>query len=201
MVQRAPAHVGQRRDLDGLLLEQSLHLLEAHQVVQRVIQRAQVRVDLLRQVAGQESQAFAGFDGRTGQHQPLHRVALHGVDRAGHGQPGLAGAGGADAEGDVVFEDVVQVVALARRARTQVAALGAQGDAVAFVVQGGQRVRFLGLLFLQLFFLPAHADLDEAQLDVVDRQGTMHGLVVEAAQHAAGQLGQFAFNRDPAAAA
>ncbi|KAG1232001.1 hypothetical protein G6F68_019156 [Rhizopus microsporus] len=69
MVQRAAAHVGQRGDLDRLLFEQALHLLDAHQSVERVIQRAQIRGDFLGQVAGQESQPFASFDGRPCQHQ------------------------------------------------------------------------------------------------------------------------------------
>jgi hypothetical protein len=46
-------------------------LLEAHQVVERVVERAQVRIDLLRQVAGQEAEALAGLDGRAGQHDAL----------------------------------------------------------------------------------------------------------------------------------
>ena len=39
-------------------------LVEAHQVVQRVVERAQVRIDLLREVAGQEAEPLAGFDRR-----------------------------------------------------------------------------------------------------------------------------------------
>jgi hypothetical protein len=78
------------------------HAVEAHQVVQRVVQRAQVGVDLLRQVAGQEAQPFTGLHRRACQHDALHAVAFQRVHRAGHRQEGLAGAGRADAEGDVV---------------------------------------------------------------------------------------------------
>ena len=99
-----------------------------------------------------------------------------------------------------MLEDVVQVVALARGARTQVAALGAQGDGVAVVVQRRQRVGFAGRRVLRFFFLAADADLDQPELDVVDRQGAVHGLLMEAAQHAAGQFGLFAFDGDAAAA-
>ena len=181
--------------------EQALHLVEAHQVVERVVQRAQVWIHLLGQVAGQEAQALAGLDGGAGQHQPLHRVALHGVDGAGHGQPGLAGAGRTHAEGDVVLEDVVQVVALARGARAQVAAAGAQRDAVAFIVQRWQLGGLLRRFLAQFLVLAADADFHQAQLDVVHRQGAVHGLFVEAAQDAAGQLGGFALDGDAAAAA
>ena len=79
-------------------LEQLAGLLEAHQVVERVVQRPQVRIDLLRQVAGQEAEPLAGFHRGPHQHDALHRVALERIDGAGHGEIGLAGAGRADAE-------------------------------------------------------------------------------------------------------
>ena len=82
-------------------------LVEAHQVVERVVERAQVGVDLLRQIAGQETESLAGLDRRAGQHDALHQFALDGVDRRGHGEIGLAGAGRAGAEGDVVLLDVL----------------------------------------------------------------------------------------------
>jgi hypothetical protein len=81
-------------------------LLEAHQVVERVVERAQVGIDFLRQVAGQEAEPLAGLDRRPGEHDAADLVALEGIDRAGHREVGLAGAGRADAEGDVVFLDV-----------------------------------------------------------------------------------------------
>ena len=84
-------------------------LVEAEQVVQRVVERAQVRIDLLREVAGQEAQALAGLDRRAHQHDPLHRVAFERIDRAGDGEVGLAGAGRADAERDVVLLDVLEI--------------------------------------------------------------------------------------------
>ena len=104
MVQRAAAHEGQRRDLERRLLEGLADAVEAHQVVQRVVQRPQVGIDLLRQVAGQEAEPLAGLDRRPREHDALHRAALERVDRAGDGEVGLAGAGRADAEGDVVVE-------------------------------------------------------------------------------------------------
>ena len=48
---------------------------DAHHFVQRVVQRAQIRIDLLREVAGQKAELFAGFDGRTHQQNPAD--ALH----------------------------------------------------------------------------------------------------------------------------
>ena len=110
MVQGPSAHVGERRDLDGLALEHLAHLVEAHQVVERVIERAQIGIDLLRQVPGQEAEALARFHRRPGQDDAANQIALEGVHCAGHGEIGFAGAGRADAEGDVMFLDLAQIL-------------------------------------------------------------------------------------------
>jgi hypothetical protein len=59
----------------------------------------------------------------------LHRAALQRVDRAGHRQVGLAGAGRADAEGDVVRGHVLQVARLVGRAPAHLAAARLHGQA------------------------------------------------------------------------
>ena len=125
MVQRAPPHVGERRNLDGIALEQLGRLVESHQIVQGVVQRPQIRIDFLREVARQKTEPLAGFDGRPDQDDALDRVALERIDGAGDGEIGLAGAGGTDAEGDVVFLDVAQVEDLVRRPPVQVGASSA----------------------------------------------------------------------------
>ncbi len=102
VVERAAAHIGERRDLDHVALDQLGHLLEAEHFVQCVVQRAQVGVDLLAEVAGQEAQLLAGFHRRAHQQQALHAIGFQRLDRAGHGKIGLAGTGRADAEADVV---------------------------------------------------------------------------------------------------
>ena len=173
MVQRAPAHVGERRDLDAAALEQLADLLEPHQVVERVVERTQVGVDLLRQVPGQEAEALAGFDRRAHQHDALDRVALEGIHRAGHGEIGLAGAGRADAEGDVVLADLAQVLRLVRGARMQIAPAGDEHRQLSGLAGG----RF--------------GELDQAELDVFDVE-LRAGLLVEAAQRLRGKLGLLA---------
>ena len=102
VVQRAAAHERERRDLDGLAFEQLLRALGLDHVVERVVQRAQVRIDLGHQVAGQEAEALTGLDGRTGEDDPLHLLGLQRLDGHRHRQPALAGAGRAEAEGDHV---------------------------------------------------------------------------------------------------
>ena len=147
VVERAPAHVRERRDLDRVALEELRDLVEAHEVVQRVVERTQVRIDLLREVAGKEPEPLAGLDRGAHQHDALDRVALERVDRAGDGEIGLAGARRADAERDVVGLDVAQVLDLVRRAAVQVGASRLQDrlivgagdaiDAIGAVVRGG----------------------------------------------------------------
>ena len=65
-VERAAAHEGQRRHLDGAALEQPLRALGLDHVVERVVERPQVRVDLGHEVAGQEAEPLARLDRRAG---------------------------------------------------------------------------------------------------------------------------------------
>ena len=48
VVERAAAHEGERRDLDDLPLDRARDAVEAEHLVQRVVHRAQIRIDLLR---------------------------------------------------------------------------------------------------------------------------------------------------------
>ena len=120
MIQRAPAHVGERRNLDAALFEEARYLVKAHQVIERIVKRAQVWVDLLCQVSRQETQPLACFHRRPGQHDALDMVALVGIDGGGNGKVSLAGSGRADAEGDVVLLNLPQVLHLMGRASVQV---------------------------------------------------------------------------------
>src|SRR3954452_4922476 len=79
VVERAPTHVGERTNLDRAALEKLADLLEAHEIVQSVVQRTQIRIDLLCEIAGKEAQSLSSFDGGAHQHDALHRIALEGV--------------------------------------------------------------------------------------------------------------------------
>jgi hypothetical protein len=50
--------------------------LDAEHLVQRVVQRAQVGIDLLGEVAGQEAELLAGLHRRAHQDDALHRFWL-----------------------------------------------------------------------------------------------------------------------------
>ena len=114
IVQGAPAHIRQRGHFNDIAFDQLGHVLEAEQLVECVVQRPQIGVNFLRQIAGQKSQPLTRFHRRAHQHKPLHLVALQRVDRADHGQIGFPGASRADAEVDIVRADVIQVAALRR---------------------------------------------------------------------------------------
>ena len=67
IVQRAAAHIGQRGHLNGLLFYQLLEGFRPQQVKQAVIQRAQIGVHLILQIAGQKAQLLPRFHGGAGQ--------------------------------------------------------------------------------------------------------------------------------------
>ena len=114
-VERAAPHEGERRHLDGPPVEQPLRALGLEQVVERVVERPQVRVDLGHQVAGQEAEPLARLDGGAGQDDAGDLAGLQGVHGLGHGQVGLARPGRTDAERDDVLRDGVDVALLPGR--------------------------------------------------------------------------------------
>ena len=81
VVQRAAAHVGQGRDLDVAALEIFVVGLRAEHVEQGVVERAQVGVDLVLQIAGQKAQAFPRLDGGAGQDDAVDLLGPEGRAR------------------------------------------------------------------------------------------------------------------------
>ena len=100
--QRAAAHEGERRDLDHAGGELALDPLGRQHVVERIVKRAQIGIDLLAHVAGQEAEPLAGLDRRPRQDQPVAFAALQARGGEGDGEIGLAGAGRTGGEHEVV---------------------------------------------------------------------------------------------------
>ena len=100
-----------------MFFQQARDLLGAEHFVQRVVQRPQIGVHLLLHRPGQESETLTGLDHRAHEQDTAHPARLQCLDRCRHRQVGLAGAGRADAEVDVVGQNVAHVLALARAAR------------------------------------------------------------------------------------
>ena len=107
------------------------------------------------QIAGQETEAFACFNGGTGEDDAPRLFAFKGVDGRGNGKVSLAGTGRTDAEGDVVGLNLFKVFDLARRAAVQIG------------LARHQRGGIIGAVFAPF---RAIGQLDQAELDFVDGQ-------------------------------
>ena len=114
IVQRPAAHEGDRRDLDRAALDVARDPLGVEHVVERVVERPQVRVDLLLHVAGQEPELLPRLDRRPRENDAAHFLGDEKRHRLGHREVGFPGAGRADAEHDVVFLDLVEIAPLIR---------------------------------------------------------------------------------------
>ena len=178
IVQRPAAHVGERRDFDDLAFDELVDFLETEQFVQRVVERAQIRVDLLREIPRQEAELLAGFHGRPHQQNARDRLRLQRAHRTRHREVRLAGAGRADAETDVVHPDGRQVLALIRAARADQPAAGAD--------RGRVRVRRSHLAGCRGLTQVLQRRLLQLQVHLLGAQRRpVGGLAVQLRQHAA----------------
>ena len=85
-----------------------------HEVVERVVDRTQIGIDLLAHVARQEAEPLAGLDRRTGQDEALRLALLQERDGVADGEPGLAGAGRPFGEDELVLLQELDVEVLGR---------------------------------------------------------------------------------------
>ena len=73
-------------------------------VAEGVVQGLEIGIELVLEVARQEAEAFACFDGRAGEDDPLDFPVLKGAYGEGDGDVGLAGAGRTNGEYQVVVK-------------------------------------------------------------------------------------------------
>src|SRR4051812_4460966 len=130
VVQSSSTHERQRRDLDLPALQRLGDALGVEHVVQGVEERAQVRIDLRHEVAGQEAQALAGLDGRAGQDDPVDLAAAQRRGGQRDREERLARSRRPDAEGDRLAPDGVDVALLVDRLRRDLARAMAPHDVV-----------------------------------------------------------------------
>ena len=134
--ERAAAHIRQRRNLNYAALLHALAGLRAEHVKHRVIQWAQIGIDLLVEVAGQEAELFARLHRRTGQHNALNLLALERGNGHRHRQIGFARTRGTNAESQRVAADRAHIFPLAQRlAADGAAAEGRRHDFAVQVIQ------------------------------------------------------------------
>src|SRR5471030_1498662 len=119
VIERAAAHEGDGSHFDCIPLQQFLHAVAFDHVVERVIQRAQVGVDFLLQGPWQKAQTLAGFHGGARQDDARDLLVDQRGDGHGNGQIRLAGAGGADADHQVIALDGLQIAPLVDGFRRQ----------------------------------------------------------------------------------
>ena len=93
VVQGPAAHERERRDLDRALLHVGGQPVGVEHVVERVVERAQVRVDLGEQVAGEEAEPLAGLDRGAREDDAADLALGERRDRERHREVRLAGAG------------------------------------------------------------------------------------------------------------
>ena len=131
----AAAHERERRDLDGAAQEIALHLRGGQHVVEGIIERAQVGVDLFAHVAGKKAQPLARLDGGAGEHDALHLPALQALGGVGDSKVGLARPGGPEPEDEVGVVQRADVGALVGRARRDHPAPGADLREIVLVLR------------------------------------------------------------------
>ena len=67
IVKGSATHVGQGYDFDNFHVLHPPQSLGFHEILQRVVERAQIRVNLVLKRAGQETELLTGFDGGPGE--------------------------------------------------------------------------------------------------------------------------------------
>jgi hypothetical protein len=133
VVQRPAAHERERCHLDRAPLDVRVEAIRVHRVVERVEQRAHVRVDLRQHVPRQEAEPLACFHGRTGEDDPSDLL----LGQRGYGECDreirLTRAGGADSERDRAAADRVDVPLLRDRLGRDLLATMAPDDVLEHV--------------------------------------------------------------------
>ena len=103
IVESASAHEGERGDLDGIRFHILLQFDGGEHILESVIERAQVWVDLILHVAGEESEFLASLDSRSGEDDAFALTVFQGRHGEGDSDIRLSGSGGAESEREVVL--------------------------------------------------------------------------------------------------
>src|SRR5262249_28112963 len=111
------AHVGERYDLDHVPIDVPLDLAEIEDVVQRVVERPEVRIHLRLEVARKEAEPLSRLDGRPREDDLPDEAAPELVEPHRDRQVRLPGPRGPDAEDDVARAHRLGVPLLARGPR------------------------------------------------------------------------------------
>ena len=111
-------------------------VLRAERLKERIVQRAEIGVDLALQITGEKAEALARLHGRARQNDAVDLLGAQRLDRHGNGEEGFTRAGRADAEHHGVLLDGVHILLLPDGLCLN--RLAAVCDADAAVVKGGE---------------------------------------------------------------
>lgn len=151
---------------------------KVEKLMERNVQRTQIRVDLLAEIPRQEAEFLARFHRRTGQQDTANLLTLQRIHRRGDRQVGFTGPRRADAEGDVVVENVGDILRLVWRARLNHPAFGLDINGLAVL-----RHAFGALLQHPSFF---NRQMDLFRLDILNLAAHRGGIHIQATQNVGG---------------
>jgi hypothetical protein len=108
-VESTTAHVSEGGDFEDSLVHHLLDFFDIEHIVEGVVEGAEVRENLFLKVSREEAEGFACFDGGAGKDDTANFIGFEVGDGKGHGEVGFAGARWADAEGEIVVANGVDV--------------------------------------------------------------------------------------------
>ena len=112
IVERAAAHIGERSNLNNPLLNEGVSLLHVRHVEERVVERANVGVELLLEGSRKVTEGFSSLDDGTAEHDTANLTTLERCHGHGHSEVGLARASGTKSERKRVPTDGLDITTL-----------------------------------------------------------------------------------------
>src|SRR5699024_2913283 len=109
LVQCPSAHIGKRCHLYHTPLNQTVCLFNAKNCMEAVIQGTQIWVDLLLQIARQETEILTRFYSRPCQYDAFHIVFTQHLTCKYHCQKSLSGTGGTNAECQIMLFNIFNI--------------------------------------------------------------------------------------------
>ena len=123
IIQCTSPHIGKRGNLDEPLLHVFGKAVCAHDLIQCVIKRTQIGIDLALEIARKESQLLACLNGGSGKNDPGNFLIAKSSYCHSHGKIGFAGSGRSHAEHDHLLTDLFHIILLSE-------SLGLDGSAL-----------------------------------------------------------------------
>ena len=105
VVERPASHEGKRSNLDRVGIHIFLELHRGNHILEGVVKRLEIRVDLIFHVAGEEAEFLAGLDGGAGEDKSAAFLVFQGSDSEGDCDVGFSRSGGAEGKRKVVFAE------------------------------------------------------------------------------------------------